>query len=203
MMTAANHLGERLAPLLQAHEYARDVQEDPWQFAVEREALHTAGVEDNDLRWMMQKGHLSHARETTAPGQTRRSFEREPVFGPRSCFVLTDQGACYVAILVARARGDLAALRPHWDSERRELSLVHLVIKRFGEPAPNQELLLAAFEEQGWAEHIDDPLPGKPDIVPRQRLYDTVKRLNRSMHGCPLRFHVEHGGQGVRWELEL
>jgi hypothetical protein len=27
-------------------------------------------------------------------------------------------------------------------------------------PAGNQELMLSAFQEEGWPEHIHDPLPG-------------------------------------------
>ncbi len=77
------------------------------------------------------------------------------------------------------------------------------LIKHFKQPAPNQELLLAAFQEQDWAEHIDDPLPQQRDLDPRERLRDTVKLLNRSVRSWGLRFHVEQNGEAVRWELDL
>src|SRR5262245_43464586 len=48
--------------------------------------------------------------------------------------------------------------RPCWDSSRRELTLRGTVVKRYRVPAQNQERILATFEEEGWPDHIDDPL---------------------------------------------
>ena len=35
------------------------------------------------------------------------------------------------------------------------------------------------FEEEGWAEHIHDPLPVNHDIDVPTRLHDAINRLNR------------------------
>jgi hypothetical protein len=55
--------------------------------------------------------------------------------------------------------------RPRWDKHLRELWLGPHLIKWFRVPAPDQERILDAFEEEGWPASIDDPLPprtGRP-----------------------------------------
>ncbi len=90
---------------------------------------------------------------------------------------------------------------PTWDSDRQELRFGGRVVKEFKLYSPNQAIILAAFEEEGWPTKIDDPLPHHPDIVPKQRLHDTIKSLNRNQK-CPLiRFRGDGTGQGIRWEL--
>lgn len=89
---------------------------------------------------------------------------------------------------------------PIWDPNLRELSFQGQVIKRYRVPAPNQELILAAFEEDGWPDWIDDPLPPVPNIEPKRRLQATIKSLNRNQTVPKLRFHVNHNGQIVSWE---
>src|SRR5262249_10862733 len=92
------------------------------------------------------------------------------------------------------------ALRPRWDSTRRELSLDGRVVKRYRVPAQNQETILGAFEEEGWPEHIDDPLPVRGDIDPRTRLHDVINRLNSRQRNPLLRFHGNGTGTGVLWK---
>jgi hypothetical protein len=91
--------------------------------------------------------------------------------------------------------------KPLWVSTRRELSLDGTIVKRFRVPAQNQELILSAFEEDGWPEQIDDPLPISGGIDPRTRLHDTVNRLNRRQTNDLLRFHGNGNGTGVCWRL--
>lgn len=93
-----------------------------------------------------------------------------------------------------------SALRPRWDATRRELSLTGLVVKRFRVPARNQETILSVFEEEGWAEHIHDPLPVTQDVDAPTRLHDAINRLNRCQIHPLLRFHGDGKGTGVFWE---
>jgi len=93
------------------------------------------------------------------------------------------------------------ALRPRWDMTRRELSLAGLIVKRFRVPARNQETILSVFEEEGWAEHIHDPLPVTQEIDAPTRLHDAINRLNRCQINALLRFHGDGKGTGVFWEL--
>ena len=95
----------------------------------------------------------------------------------------------------------MAVLRPRWHATRRELTLAGLIVKRFRVPARNQETILSVFEEEGWAEHIHDPLPAKHEIDAPTRLHDAINRLNRCQINPLLRFHGDGKGTGVFWEL--
>jgi hypothetical protein len=64
-----------------------------------------------------------------------------------------------------------------------------------------QEAILIAFEEERWPPRIDDPLPGSPDLLPKRRLHDTIKSLNRNQKNRLVRFMGDGTGEGVRWEL--
>jgi hypothetical protein len=64
-----------------------------------------------------------------------------------------------------------------------------------------QEAILMAFEEEQWPPRIDDPLPGHPDLLPKRRLHDTIKSLNRNQKNSLIRFMGDGTGEGIRWEL--
>jgi hypothetical protein len=93
-----------------------------------------------------------------------------------------------------------APLRPKWDACDGCLYFRGNVAKRFRNAARNQRLILAAFEEQGWDERIDDPLPGTDGKVPKHRLKDTIKSLNRNLQF--IRFLGDGTGTGVEWQSE-
>jgi hypothetical protein len=92
-------------------------------------------------------------------------------------------------------------LKPRWNVVRRELTLAGRMVKRFRVPARNQETILSVFEEEGWADHIRDPLPFTYDIDAPTRLHDAINRLNRCQINPLLRFHGDGKGTGVFWEL--
>ena len=75
------------------------------------------------------------------------------------------------------------------------------MVKVFKLPSPNQETVLMAFQEEGWPPKIDDPLPPHGDILPKRRLHDTIKSLNRNQKSRRLRFMGDGTGEGVCWEL--
>lgn len=89
--------------------------------------------------------------------------------------------------------------RPAWDKSRRVLVFESAVIKQFNWPARNQELILTAFEEMGWPERIDDPLPITDGISQKDRLHDTIKCLNRKRLVKSIRFSGDGTGQGICW----
>jgi hypothetical protein len=88
---------------------------------------------------------------------------------------------------------------PTWNRNKRMLLWGSLVIKSFRKTAPNQEILLDSFEEEGWPARIDDPIPPSPGIVPTVRLHDTIKRLNHGMAFHVIRFYGDGTGLGVEW----
>jgi hypothetical protein len=117
------------------------------------------------------------------------------------CFVLTNAGVL-AARELARMRGDPIYLdRPDWQADVHELWYLGQRVKKFRHPAPHQELILTAFQEQDWVRHIFDPLPGLRDGQdPRRRLRDAIRGLNDYHENPLLRFHSNGGGDGICWE---
>ncbi len=85
---------------------------------------------------------------------------------------------------------------PSWNRELRELRLGGKIVRRvrFMKKRTHVELILAVFEEQGWPEIIDDPLPEGPLS---ERLRDAVKSLNQGL--LDIRFDPIPSGEGIRW----
>ncbi len=74
------------------------------------------------------------------------------------------------------------------------------VVKQFRRRAINQELVLAAFEEECWPLRIFDPLTPQPCQDMKRRLNDTIKCLNRGQESPLLHFRGDGTGEGVLWE---
>ena len=93
-------------------------------------------------------------------------------------------------------------LVPYWDGRTSHLWAGPVLVKHFCKRAPNQMRLLDAFEQANWTSRIDDPLPsGDYDADPKQRLRDTIKDLNSSLHTRVIRFRGDGTGRGVLWEF--
>jgi hypothetical protein len=209
-------LSAGLALLLQAHDCAEEHEHGPWEFAVELSCLRSVGVSTNAVRWLVSNGHAEHAIEITVSNATRRTFQavRSLALPEGTCLILTARGVV-LARTVATAPGrttpmniggrpvagcdPLEQVRPRWDQTLRELWCGEVLIKEFRRPAPNQELVLSAFEEEGWPRHIDDPLPGRAQQDAKQRLHDTINRLNRHQRHHLIAFRGDGVGSGVRW----
>ena len=82
----------------------------------------------------------------------------------------------------------------------RELTLDDRVVKRFQEPAYIQDLILAAFQEEGWPPVIDDPLPPADGIDAKERLSAAIERLNKNQKDAHMIFRGNGRGTGIRWE---
>lgn len=211
--------------LLEAHQLARASGHDDLDFAAEITNLTELGITPSVLRWLVCRGYAKCLREVTQPTDKQRHFE--PVdnlaLGPQSCFVLSRKG-----MLLAHSISELQGIEPDddgdpddsdssdhaqpangsvllWDAKRRELRMNQKLVKRFRVPAPNQEAVLAAFQEEGWPNCIDDPLPPKGDQDPKRRLHDTIKALNRKHCQRPsmIRFLGNGTGENIVWELRV
>lgn len=179
---------DRLRPgvrlLVDAYEYAADLAAPSADFAIEPQILFDRGMTRVDLLWLVRKGFLAE-------------------IGPSVAVFLTPVGIESVLGLLDRPGATPTAVPevlPEWDTARRELRWVGQVVKRFRVPAPNQEIILATFQEEAWAPHIDDPLPPAHGVQPKRRLHDTIVALNRHQHPPGLRFVGDGTGLGVRWE---
>lgn len=218
----ADRFRPALDALVIAFHYAEDSQIDRWQFAISLVELQASGATLADLRWLIFRGFAEHARETTIPGDTERSFRRlvPTAFPTDACFVLSAAGASFVTKALCTGQGttapiesqstDIAArttrtpadsrLTPEWDAVRRQLRYRGKVIKRYRVPAQNQELVLTAFQESGWPEFIDDPLRPAADQDSKERLQATIKSLNRNQLARSISFHGNGNGQQVYWK---
>lgn len=94
------------------------------------------------------------------------------------------------------------AIVPFWDAMRRQLLVESRVVKWLRQPARMQELVLAAFQEDGWPPRIDDPLPVSKDVDRNARLRDVVRRLN-VQSPKQIVFYRDGTGQGICWRWAL
>jgi hypothetical protein len=189
-----------LAVLLEAGQCARHLGQESREFAVELPCLLAAGITPGAIRWLMHSGYAEHLVETTPPKSGKRSFREAAgtALGASSCFVLTDVGTA----LALRGAGPAApAAKPTWDQDHRELCLGPFVVKRFTQAARVQETILAAFEEEGWPDRIDDPIPPSADLDPVNRLRSAVNNLNRGQRPPHVRFGVCNCGSAVSWRV--
>ena len=212
-----SHCHNALALLLDAYALAQEGALSVWDFAVEIRYLEASGMTPSQLRWLLKQGYLEQGKESTKANSRKRSFTKVTSLSlPRTaCFVLTSPGAAFVrgvlrnpsANGVATPNGhfgvSLKALRvdiPHWDATCKRLNWGTELLKEFRKPAPNQTLILDAFEEQRWLARMDDPLPPEPGLDPKRRLGDTIKNLNRNIGRRLLSFHVTDSGCAVCWK---
>jgi hypothetical protein len=207
--------------LVEARDYAALVHRDIWDFAVELSSLQSAGLTNSEIRCMLCMGYIKHIREQVdsgSDGARRFCEDRFLTFCDQSCFVVTEEGAAVFERLIAPNRTasvssdherhadesqPTPACTPVWDGERQELRVGGRLVKQFKLRSPNQEMVLSSFQEEGWPARIDDPLPPVADIVPKRRLHDTIKSLNRCQKCRLIRFLGDGSGEGVRWELNV
>ena len=229
-LTLPARVQEALAVLSDAYQYAKDLDLDTWDFAVELPTLQPLGLTNSDCRWLIARGWVECGFELTLAGDERRSFRRSAnlKLSKRSCLVLTDAGASAASknscepfradvkdqrcaaeegaghravvfpVIVAT---DPVEPKPVWDRDRQQLRAGAAIIKQFKVPAPNQEAVLAAFQEENWPPRIDDPLRPQPEQDPKRRLHDTINSLNRNQKQPIVRFSGDGSGKGIRWEF--
>lgn len=92
----------------------------------------------------------------------------------------------------------VAGIKPSRDPTARELWCAGVLAKRLARPAPSQDCMLAAFEEDGWVRAIGDPLPFVEGIAPKRRLKTEIRHLNACQVNPLIRFRGN--GDGICWE---
>ncbi len=199
--------------LLEACEYSSDLMISPWEFSVDFGQARMMGINLNDLRWMIHRGWIQCQRG----GEVSDSEVVANEAHNSSTFIILNLGIealrsaqdGHVGMVplqsfkVAQSAGPrlpLETSKPFWNIERRELSILGTVVKRFRWPAPNQETILCVFAEEGWPSRIEDPLPQGNGLDPKRRLGDTIKCLNRNQNANLIRFRGDGTGEGVLWD---
>jgi hypothetical protein len=204
---AASSLAPDMIPglqlLVEGWQFAELLERDRWEFAVTIEELKAAGCSDNAFRFLIQSRLAENALELV--GRKKRRFKKQKslCLGLHSCFVLTDSGRRYALQREAELKGEMSlnanpALHPRF--VHRELRVGARIIKKYVQPPQHQELVLSSFEELGWAQEIDDPLPPAQDVDSKVRLHQTIANLNRYHHVRLIHFLGDGTGQKVCWE---
>jgi len=194
-----------LAELLKARSYARALDSSVWDFAVEFAYLESLGLTLTDLRYLIRMGLVEHTAGTPNRAKSsKKTFRRSVAFGisAETCIVLTDAGADWLRALPPSGQSNRVE-KPHWETGRRELLVGAHVVKRFRQPAPSQELILMAFEEEGWPVSILDPLPPRPGQDSKLRLRQTISNLNRWQNPPGIRFFGNGVGRTICWEWRV
>lgn len=206
--------------LSEANSYAQRTSSDPWDFAVEIQQLRALGLTDNDLRLLVRLKHVEHGQEKNCSANLDgRSFVATGNlnFADRTCFVLTVNGRNAASNhvgnrsigipqraptirLSSAVTGIGTETSPVWDAQRRVLFFTGKIVKQYRRRALNQELVLAAFEEESWPLRIYDPLTPQSCQDLKRRLNDTIKCLNRGQQTPLLHFRGDGTGEGVLWE---
>jgi hypothetical protein len=191
-----------LAPLDEAWGAPEEQQLSLWDLVAELACLLRLGATTTTRCWLVSVQFVERGEEVTKPAAEPCPLLPSglPVLAARSCRLLTDSGVWVVEVAEQPPCAVVAVEKPRWDADARELWWGERLIKQLRHDAANQECLLAAFQEQDWANRIADPLPKEAGLNRKKRLRETVKSLNQGHRLAVLCFHADGTGQGVRWE---
>lgn len=98
------------------------------------------------------------------------------------------------------ANGKQSNGKPIWDAENRVLRLSDQTVKKFRRPAPIQEAILAAFQEENWPTRIDDPIPPCCNQDRKQCLRGAIRSLNQHQEDGLIQFFSDGEGGGICWQ---
>jgi hypothetical protein len=220
-------IAKALTTLLHAADFAQFSGRSLWDFAVELSELHRLSLDTAAIRWLVLEGLVEMAIEKPvglSDSEVVQTLPRRRTYRPTHtmvevdglCFVLTDIGirlARELTSVLPEYSRDVVSLgtpgeksnleaapKPTWIAAVRELRAGQTLVKRFRLKAPAQESVLAAFEEDGWPQRIDDPLAPQPFSESKRRLRSTIQSLNRFQEEPMIRFRADGTGEGIVWE---
>ena len=176
MLDVPARIRPALGVLFEARLYAEQTSGDYWEFAVELQQLSAMGLTRNDFRWLVRKGLVEHKRDVTLEGDDGRTFRPtgDLSFPDGTCFILTPAGASIATGICEDIRPNASCgekdqlsptLLPHWNADARELWMDGKIVKRFKWHAVNQEIILTAFEEEGWPVWVTTRSPLTPNRI--------------------------------------
>ena len=182
-----------ISPILQAalelllgpYEQAEESGVSVWEVAATRPSLNAQGLTDDLLLRLLDQGLVDQRLER---------------------IVLTARGAA-----VARGRGDpgqglsgphvVGELTvPFYDEDLRTLSYAGRLVKRLRQQADVQEIVLRAFQRQGWPRALKNPLPKGPTIPLETRLHYAIRGLMNAQKDARIRFFRNGTACTICWE---
>src|SRR4051794_21490245 len=83
--------------LMNACEYARHAGRSTWEFAVKITELLREGISENELRLLVCRGYVEHAKEVTTRSCSERAFNKDVSlrFSKRTAFILSETGIAF------------------------------------------------------------------------------------------------------------
>jgi hypothetical protein len=205
------------AELLASRWETADCGRDPREAAVPLATFQEWPGGEGIALWLLYHAYIEHHRhvsDATGPNRPLPQPTKCLILTEASCFILTEAGYDFVygfltdvigpkvpgAFESAWNRLRVGLLLPAFDHVERLFTWGRHCVKRFRQPAPNQELVLSAGEELAWPVWFDDPLPRTAGINPKVRLHDTIKNLNLYQEVPIIHFRGDSGTQ-VGWKL--
>ncbi len=91
--------------------------------------------------------------------------------------------------------------KPEWRATARQLWYGHCLLKVYRRHAPNQMILLDAFQQAGWPTWMASPFSCDPFDDEMQLLRDTIKNVNRGHRHRLLRFVIDARCRYVGWRF--
>jgi len=216
-----SHILAALRHLKQAKTTAVQCDQDPKLFAVPLSELVSSGCAMHQLKWMAHCQFIQKTFVENEPKPHHLMVSKPEFYKNEDHFVLSESGENLIQYLERTGIGSSLESRnghpsngsanasfaarslkgvPTYERTDHVLKFKGQIVKRFRWAAANQECVLRAFEDLGWPERIENPLPSDQKVVPKVRLHDTIKCLNRKQESPLLRFRGDGTGLGVIWE---
>jgi hypothetical protein len=92
-------------------------------------------------------------------------------------------------------RRQIRTTLPRWNADLRELRYGSVLCRKYTRKAPEQERLLAAFEDAGWPPRIASDSQSSNEL--RQLVYTLNEGLRKN--DSPIEFSGDGSGHGVLW----
>lgn len=181
---------DALAILSHSARLATRRQVDIWRYAISFSDLLRYGLSRPQICTWLTNGIL------LCRPASRRNRTRGWKLNNQSRFILSNMSLEFLQ--KCRTKQNHTQM-PRWDRNARRLLLQGVVVKSFRQPATNQVCVLDAFQNQGWPERIDDPLPHNGEVPAKIRLHETIKGLNANQHVKLVQFGGDGTGCGVMW----
>jgi hypothetical protein len=113
-----------------ARHYAEETDRDQWEFAVTISELLRVGVSESDLRWLVCRGYIEHAKEVLSISSERKYDHCVSLrFCKRTAFIVTEAGVKFGNESPERFyhRNGASDVRAKWDIDSSRLSVQTLI----------------------------------------------------------------------------
>jgi hypothetical protein len=176
-----------LGLLMEPYERAEERHVSVWNVAATRQALNSQGLTDDLLLRLLEQDLVDQRLDKvvlTARGAAVARGRCDPGQGLKGPHVL----------------GKLIV--PFYDGDLRTLSYEGRLVKRLRQQADLQEIVLRAFQRQGWPRALKNPLP-KDSMVPVEtRLHYAIRGLMNAQKEARIRFFRNGTACTICWEAD-